>query len=383
MHPATPPVHRTILLMDVERFSDPQRTTVHHTSVRADLYDIVEQAFSDARIPWHRCYHEDRGDGIMILVRADIPKRLFAESLPLSLIKEVRRHNANRASAGQIRLRLALHAGEISFDAHGATGPALTFAFRLLDAAPLKQVLATSPGVLAMATSDWFFEEVVRQSPVCEPNRYRQISVAVKETITTAWVCLPDHPYAPTGTLLGDEVTAQPAGDLIQPPLGAAEPSPLVIMLDAQAHVLLLIACQDTSATPATVIAPPRRHSSGTMLADLADAELGRLVAARTRSSLVGAFRGCLCVIGRLRSPHMIEGHGSHKEGQLRSSSISLAVDAADRTRDRLAENSEDGDAAVPASDGDRRVARLPRLATVGLVGIAVAIAIWWLCEVC
>jgi len=382
MHPSPPPVHRTIFLVDVERFGDPQRTTVHHTSVRADLYDVVEQAFGDARIPWRRCYHEDRGDGIMILVPADIPKRLFAESLPLSLVREVRRHNANRASAGQIRLRLALHAGEISFDVHGATGPALTFAFRLLDAAPLKQALATSPGVLAMATSDWFFEEVVRQSPVCEPNSYRQISLAVKETSTTAWVCLPDHPYAPTGTSSGNKMTAQPVGDLVQPSLGAAGPNPLVIMLDAQAHVLLLIACQDASATSATVVAPPGRHSSGAMLADPADAELGRLVAARTRS-LVGAFRGCLGVIGRLRSPHVIEDRGSHEEGERRSSSISLAVDAADRTRDRLTENSEGSGAAIPASDGDRRVARLPRLATVGLMVIALAFAIWWLCQVC
>src|SRR5256885_8713612 len=123
-----PPVHRTIVLVDVEGFGDPQRTIPHHTSLRADLYDAMEQAFNDARIPWNRCYHEDRGDGIMILAPASIPKSLFAESLPLTLAKEIRHRNATRPPMARIRLRLAFHAGEITFDAHGAAGPALNFA---------------------------------------------------------------------------------------------------------------------------------------------------------------------------------------------------------------------------------------------------------------
>ena len=64
-------------------------------------------------------------------------------------------------------------------------------AFRLLDAGPLKAALASSPGVLAVIVSSWFFEEVVRHSGAV-PG-YRPVEVAVKETTTTGWICLPDQ----------------------------------------------------------------------------------------------------------------------------------------------------------------------------------------------
>lgn len=279
MYPPPLPVHRAIALVDVEGFGDPQRTTVHHTSLRADLYDIVKQAFGDARIPWSKCYHEDRGDGIMILVPASVPKRLLADSLPLSLVKEVRRHNAARPAKGRMRVRLALHAGELAFDTHGVTGPALNFAFRLLEAPPLKHALATSPGLLALITSNWFFDEVVRQSPASELNSYWQVPVAVKETSTTAWICLPDHPYATNHQRLADDQEPAPNN-----PLQAFgipnEPQQLAIVLDDRAHVVLIIAR-----------APRFRHQRRRRTDDPPGVDIGlvRLAPTGSRMSLVGA----------------------------------------------------------------------------------------------
>jgi len=71
------------------------------------------------------------------------------------------------------------------------TAVAVNLAFRLLDAQPLKAALARSPGVLAIIVSSWFFEEVVRHSGTA-PG-YRPAEVAVKETTTTGWICLPDQ----------------------------------------------------------------------------------------------------------------------------------------------------------------------------------------------
>ena len=86
---------------------------------------------------------------------------------------------------------MALHAGEVHFDEHGVTAAAVNLAFRLLDAGPLKAALASSSGVLAVIASSWFFEEVVRHSGAAAA--YRPVEVAVKETTTTGWICLPDH----------------------------------------------------------------------------------------------------------------------------------------------------------------------------------------------
>jgi tetratricopeptide (TPR) repeat protein len=71
------------------------------------------------------------------------------------------------------------------------TAAAVNLAFRLLDAGALKAALASSPGVLAVIASSWFYEEVVRHSGAAPA--YRPVEVAVKETTTTGWICLPDH----------------------------------------------------------------------------------------------------------------------------------------------------------------------------------------------
>src|SRR5947207_1451470 len=79
---------------------------------------------------------------------------------------------------------------------HGFAGASIIHAFRLLDARQLREALAHSPVVLALVVSAWFFDEVVRHSVVANPSAYRPVRVAVKETVTTAWICLPEAPFA-------------------------------------------------------------------------------------------------------------------------------------------------------------------------------------------
>ncbi len=117
--------------------------------------------------------------------------------LSQGLARELRRHNEARQPEEQIRLRMALHAGEVAYDDQGATGPAINRTFRLLEAPQLKSALAESPGTLALITSAWFFDEVVRSSNVVDATTFRPVQVAVKETTTTGWISLPDHPYPP------------------------------------------------------------------------------------------------------------------------------------------------------------------------------------------
>lgn len=90
-------------------------------------------------------------------------------------------------------MRVALHAGEVDYDEHGVTAASITLAFRL-EADALKSASAGSPGVLALITSSWFYDEVVRHSAGSGPAHYRPVRVRVKET-TTGWLSLPDHPY--------------------------------------------------------------------------------------------------------------------------------------------------------------------------------------------
>lgn len=206
--PSRRAVHRSIVVVDVEGFGDERRTNWHQVAVRDGLYRAMQEAFDHAGIPWADCDHEDRGDGVFVLVPAEVPKELLVESLLPALVTALHRHNGTHKAPERIRLRMALHAGEISYDEHGTTAAAVNLAFRLLDADALKAALAATPGVLAVMASSWFFQEVVRHNPACDAAVYRRIRVAVKETTTIGWIHLPDHSHSPgratVDGLLGD-----------------------------------------------------------------------------------------------------------------------------------------------------------------------------------
>jgi tetratricopeptide (TPR) repeat protein len=208
----SPAVHRAIVCVDVEGFGDRRRTNPDRVVARDGLYRALSRAFARSGMCWEDCYHEDRGDGALILVPSDVPKSLLVTDVLRELAAALSEHNQAHDRPARIRLRLAVHAGEICHDAHGVAGTAINVAFRLLEAAPLKRALAGSSGVLAVIASRWFFEEVVRHTPASDPASYRRVPIAVKETRDSAWICRPDDPYLP------DEDAALPPGPAVAVP---------------------------------------------------------------------------------------------------------------------------------------------------------------------
>jgi len=184
-------VHRTIVVVDVVGFGQPYRTNRNQLAVRNGLYNVLQDAFLHARIPWVGDGHEDRGDGVFILIPADVPKGLFVESLPSAMVKALHEHNDRHPPEERIRLRMALHAGEVNYDDHGVTSTSINLAFRLLDADDFKVAVADSASVLGVIVSPWFYEEVVRHT-LAGTDGFRRIRVAAKETSTNAWICLLD-----------------------------------------------------------------------------------------------------------------------------------------------------------------------------------------------
>ncbi|WP_158851324.1 ATP-binding protein [Saccharothrix deserti] len=204
-------VHRTILVVDVEKFGAPDRTDRHQVAVRAGVYRALRRAFAKADIPWRRCHREDRGDGVFVLAPPDVPKARFVEQLPGELVRALREHNSTHAPEERIRLRMSLHAGEIRYDDHGVTGTAINLAFRLLDSSPSKSALAASSGVLAVIVSSWFFEEVVRHGAI-GPDTFHPVRVELKETVAVGWIGLPDdpRPIVETGTAPPEPAAPRP-----------------------------------------------------------------------------------------------------------------------------------------------------------------------------
>ncbi|OXM64901.1 hypothetical protein CF165_25820 [Amycolatopsis vastitatis] len=201
--PVADPVHHTILALAIEGFSAPDRTTMHRLAVRAGIYRVAEQALSAVGVEWEECHRADLGDGVLILVPAGYPKAVFTELVPAELTAFLAVHNAARVRPERIRLRVALHAGEVSYDVHGTTGAAIVHTFRLLRSRVLEDAVACAGGDLALIASAWFYDEIIRHSPVSRPDLFRQVLVQEKETAAHGWVRL-------LGS--GDGARRQPAG---------------------------------------------------------------------------------------------------------------------------------------------------------------------------
>jgi tetratricopeptide (TPR) repeat protein len=251
------PVHRTIVVVDVEGFGDRHRTNRHQLAIREGLYRVVGQAFRQAGIPWDAQAVGDRGDGLLILLLPEVHKSLLVELLPAALVQALGIHNGACPSQERIRLRMAVHAGEISYDAHGVTGAAVNLTFRLADAEPLKMALTGSPGVLAIIVSSWFFEEVVRHSAVGGTVLYRPAAVTVKETTTTGWICLPDQQPSVVGATTGERSPDAAVPDLAEGQQLAGTESPAML--------------RQEMAVPQEPQEPPSGGARGRALAPLGD----------------------------------------------------------------------------------------------------------------
>ncbi len=190
-----PATHGTLVAIDIERYGKPQQLDAHRASVRRGLYQALDKAFQEAGIDWSRWRVQDTGDGVLMLSPPDLHKNKLATSLPPALATALRDHNEKHPPTERIRLRMAMHAGEVNDDDLRPTGAAVTLTNQLLGSSPLQAALAESPGALAVVVSSWFYENIVRRHPTSAPETYRPVEVRTKEEGTEAWISLPDVPH--------------------------------------------------------------------------------------------------------------------------------------------------------------------------------------------
>ncbi|MFD0207436.1 MULTISPECIES: substrate-binding domain-containing protein [Saccharothrix] len=183
-------VHRTVLVVDVSAYSG--RPRVPQEEIRRGLYAALERAFVDNGLDWSAVDHEDRGDGVLVLVPPDVPKSRVVDGVPHTLLGQLRRYNATRNEDARIRLRVAITAGEVQYDPEGVIGDDVTLAFRLLDSTPLRDALDRSTAVFALIVSDRIYTDVVRPDPALDPDSFRSVRVDVKEVHGHAWLHVPN-----------------------------------------------------------------------------------------------------------------------------------------------------------------------------------------------
>jgi len=207
----TPGQHCVLFAVDVAGFTDHWRNDDVQLYMREALYAVLTQAFEASQLGWDNCQHEDRGDGVLVLIPAGMPSATVIDPLLDRLRAGLRRHNRVSVDAAGIRLRVAIHSGQVHRDEHGVTGAALTHLFRLLDAPALKEALARSRGELALIVSDHFYDTVIRNAPgMIDPETFQPATVAVKETRARGWLHLPQIPPYPPRPQSGPQATTRP-----------------------------------------------------------------------------------------------------------------------------------------------------------------------------
>jgi class 3 adenylate cyclase len=182
------PRHYSMIVVDVVGFS--QRDDRFQSIIRKALRNILQEAFDEARVPPEHVVTEDRGDGKLMLVSADVSAYQLIDPLVSQLIVGLRHHNLASSTQVQIRLRMALHQGMVQRDVDGWVGSDLNTAFRLADCASLRTAVQDFPEMpLVLIVSDSIYQGIVRHGHgAIEPSNYHQVAVENKETATIGWI---------------------------------------------------------------------------------------------------------------------------------------------------------------------------------------------------
>jgi serine/threonine protein kinase len=182
----------TMLAVDIAGFTRPGRDDEIRLYLLEKLYDVLERAFDGSGIRWGDCFHEDRGDGALIVIPPDVACKGIIDPLPERLRGLIRRHNHVSYQAAGIQLRAAAHIGPVEHDGHGFVGADINLLFRMLEARPLRRALAGSRAELALIVSDEVYRSLVRRCPsLVSPEVFQQVRFQVKHTGAQAWIYLP------------------------------------------------------------------------------------------------------------------------------------------------------------------------------------------------
>ncbi|MEU6141386.1 hypothetical protein ABZ848_13580 [Streptomyces sp. NPDC047081] len=204
----TDPVSRTILLLDIERYSD--RDDVEQAYLRRMLYDITDRALEAAGIDETLRLRADRGDSVMELIDAGAPVTALLRSLLNEVPAQLRTVNRMASSSAQIRLRGVVATGWVAVDGlDGWVGSDLNHACRLLDAGVLRDALRERRDDFALCVSDALYAGVVRHDHTGIPKaEFHPVTVDSKNGPLKAWL----HGPVPGGAT-GSAGSAEDHGD--------------------------------------------------------------------------------------------------------------------------------------------------------------------------
>lgn len=176
------PVHRTFFAFDIEGAT--RRTNPQRAAMSEAFHRLLNEVFLEAGISGAFL---DRGDGVLVLFTAGAPKLRLAEQVPKLLLRALAEHNIGRKD--RLRLRVAIHAGEIVATSRGYIGSALDEIVHLLGSSQLRAAQQLADTDLTVGVTDSFYREVVQAG---SPGAgYRRVVIDFDGHSRPAWIYFP------------------------------------------------------------------------------------------------------------------------------------------------------------------------------------------------
>ncbi|MGW1501253.1 hypothetical protein ACWCQW_22190 [Streptomyces mirabilis] len=184
----TDPVSRTILLLDIEKYSD--RDDIEQAYLRRMLYDVADRTLERAGIDERLRLRADRGDSVMELIDANASVTALLRALLTEVPTQLHAVNRMASSSAQIRLRGVVATGYVAVDEHdGWVGSDLNHACRLLDAQLLRAALRERRDDFALCVSESVHTGIVRHGHAGIPAEdFHAVTVDSKNGPLRAWL---------------------------------------------------------------------------------------------------------------------------------------------------------------------------------------------------
>ncbi|HEU5158670.1 MAG TPA: hypothetical protein VFU43_16855 [Streptosporangiaceae bacterium] len=184
------PTHTSLMAVDICAFGE-RRDEDMQLHLREKMYELLAETFRMTRLPWESAYREDRGDGALIIMPPAVPAEALLDPLAHHLHALLRRANRYTSDTARLRVRVAVHSGDVHGDANGVAGHAVVLLFRLLDCRRFKRMLADSGADVGLIVSASLYQETTHRAGFVDAVSYEPINVRRKETRARAWVWLP------------------------------------------------------------------------------------------------------------------------------------------------------------------------------------------------
>jgi len=193
---------RVVVAVDVTGFgrsSEPARGLL-----RRALYEAVQAALDNVEAGLDRRVRQsDTGDGLLLLMPAATDVSDAAVQFPTALHDLLLRNNEASVAEARLRVRAAVHVGEVEDDAAGWHGDAVRQAVQIADAGPVRLALRRAPNAaLVLAVADPVYQAVRQDRRYSEAfDTFERFVVPAKAAEITGWVGVP-RPDPPS--LYGD-----------------------------------------------------------------------------------------------------------------------------------------------------------------------------------